>query len=274
MVEVVRHEWNTLAIEELVHELDPVETKRMQEAFDLIDCHDEYERGSHERVVHDEQEKIVARAEHRLQREHEEHAGELRVREGQGPKTKVRSRVRHSTERVLNCLDHRVNEEITKAMIMVTLASERRKQLVSVGGEDGTVVASELVIIMVEFAHLDLLSNVRLGSIDAASGDGVHQEHDGNASDGDQQQSLHDLRLRVANDVGLSALLIFGRRLLRAFTTLEEHADQGRDDTGRSEALLLVFRSSPVGEPFDNDHVVHEAEQSDHHSELREGNCE
>lgn len=54
-LEVVRSVWDTLSLEEFVLELNPMESKCVKEALEIVHAHQHSERNTEEYVVHWEQ---------------------------------------------------------------------------------------------------------------------------------------------------------------------------------------------------------------------------
>ncbi len=100
------------ALIELVLELNPMKSKRVQEALHSVHTEeDAHCGGGPSRVAHDNSQ-CISFDNGMLDGHFKEHFGQLPVRQGKRPQTQVRGRVRNSTDSKLDCLYHLVDEHV------------------------------------------------------------------------------------------------------------------------------------------------------------------
>jgi hypothetical protein len=123
LLEGVRREADTISVEKLVLELDPVKTKGVKEALEHI--HHEQDTkgdtGKHTETKVGSEPVDVEGGKHSLL---PENSGELGVSKGQSPETEVGSSVGNHTKNELNGLNSLVDENFSKSVLIVFVIVE------------------------------------------------------------------------------------------------------------------------------------------------------
>ena len=112
---------HALPLEELVLELDPVQTQGVQRALEQVHTHQHKDRRTHEHEEAEEQSQHGATLEAWNETVVEEHFRQLRVGKRQSPKTQVGGSVRNGTKHELDRLNQLVNHHLAELMAVVLL---------------------------------------------------------------------------------------------------------------------------------------------------------
>ena len=215
LLERVRSEADTIGGEELVLELDPVETEGVKEA--LKDIHHEQNtkrNAGKDAVANEGSEPVnVEGGNHGLL---PEDSGELGVSQREGPKTKVGGSIGNHTQDELDSLNGLVDKDLTEAMLVVFI---------------GLAVLLVIVSMVMNSALMLLGKEVGLG-----------EEQYGDGGEGDEQKDVLDTGLAVVHG-------------LVDIAGLKGNVDEGSDEVGRLATVArsakveraLVCRSRLVG---------------------------
>lgn len=191
----VRSKADTIGVVKLVLELHPLQTQRMEKALE----HVHHEQHTHGDACKDSKTNVgrkpvyVERGKHGLL---PKDSGELGVSKRQGPKTEVGSRVGNHTENKLYRLNSLVDNDFTKAVVIIVVVF---------------AAMSLFVLIMVYDRLVCLLPGQE---------EGLCKKKNGNRTKGDKEQNVLD--------VGLS----FIQRLVD-IAGLKSNVDESRNEVGR-----------------------------------------
>ncbi len=120
---------HALPLEELVLELDPVQTQGVQRALQQVHHHQHEDRRSHEHEEPEEKRQHRTALEARNQTVVKEHLGQLRVGKRQSPKTQVGGSVRNGSQHELNRLNQLVDHHFAELVAVVLLGTSARNNV-------------------------------------------------------------------------------------------------------------------------------------------------
>lgn len=233
----------TISLEELVHVFDPVETEGVKECREGLENHENTNGGTQEDSPDGPSDEGVHGETVLGQTEIPEDGSELGVSKRQGPETEVGSGVGNGTENELNSLNDLMDESL----------AEVEGTAVSVTVTTGSRSGSGLLVVLVENG-VGLL-------VHGAKGEGLDEEHGGNADEGDDEES--DLELRLTGEDGHVDLA----------TGAEEHKDHRSQEQGCAGSVgvhvgHLIGVEGVV--PLDEDETGEVSEEREQEGELRD----
>jgi hypothetical protein len=112
-------EWNSSALEELVLELDPVQTQSVKRTLEQVHAHQHTEGCAHEYEESEVENDYVATLEAWHETVIEEHLGQLRMGKTKGPKSQITGSVRDCSKNELDGLDQLMNHIFAETMSCV-----------------------------------------------------------------------------------------------------------------------------------------------------------
>jgi len=269
----------TGTLEELVLELDPMETESMEEALEDIHHHEHGKSHSHEGEPEDESgdgkaDGRRARGPGDSQELLQEHFSELGVSKGQGPETKVGSGVGNSSEDEFDGLNELMDEDLTNGVVIVAIAALVEDGFVgsdvslsvSLGIAAATLSREELLSFTLDgLDFLELLSSFAVGVLGHSDSkdNRLAAEHEGNANESDDNESLGEALLTREEQDVFGFAIIHNILVSSGKEVVNHDSDDRRSHRDFPNHVRVFGVGVHVVSPLRENEVVHPSEETE-----------
>mmetsp|Transcript_3507 Transcript_3507/g.5329 ORF Transcript_3507/g.5329 Transcript_3507/m.5329 type:complete len:687 (-) Transcript_3507:294-2354(-) len=228
----------TISHVELVLELNPVETKGVEEGREGFHEKEDTDSEASPDGPSDEDGKEATLLEHEDHDTLPEDLRQLGVGQTEGPETKVGGSVGDASEDVLDGVDDLVDEDLAKVKLFTVLT-------MTAAGDAGDAL---LAVLLEEAGAVALGAHLLV--VEVAEDEGLGEEHERDGDEGEgEEDDLDDVLAAVH-------LVLWG-----VLPGVEDHGDHEVEELGRVLA-------GPVGEPLVDDEQVHVAKDAEHEDDL------